>query len=488
MQVTAIEQDGEGLLSALARERMLVGAGLKTELELSPIFARFGELCSVESFERIRDEPIEERRQRALQELVSDCVLGDAVCRREEEIAGLELGSKVEWLGQVLSLRDAIGRCLTEPDRERRQALDSAVRAEVAAQERTRTHRLIELRAAAELFGWSRPRAQLAELRRLDLGDLATVARALLERTADPYDQALRDQLAHHQLDRGDVWECDLDWILRGAEYDGQFAGSRFVPSVYRTLAALGISLQDQSNLRIDLVARPLKQREPACWPVAVPDEVHVTARLFGGRADFSALLRLVGEGEPYAQVDRTQPLEYRRLGDGATRRAFGLLFPLLLLDPRWLVAHLETDAIRDGLRLAGLEILAGLRRAAGLVLFEVELDAAEEPDQVRELYADRLSEALGVRAFPERYLCDEHEPLASVDRLRAWMLAGQLLLFLRREFDEEWFHARRAGDFLRDLWRGGNRYTAEELARHLGFEGLDASPLIVEASTAIGD
>jgi hypothetical protein len=219
---------------------------------------------------------------------------------------------------------------------------------------------------------------------------------------------------------------------------------------------------------------------------VAVPDEVLLVCRPLGGRLDYGSLWGLIGEAESYGHTDRTQPLSHRRLGDGAVRKGYGSLFRLLLLEPTWLRGYLETDVIRDPLRLAGVELLAELRRAAGMLLYELELWNTEEPDLVRELYADSLSEAIGVGVFPESYLNAIGRPLESANQLRGLMLAGQLLSFLRAEFDEEWFRSGRAGRFLADLWRGGQRYTAEEMARNLGFEGLDSAPLIAEAATAI--
>jgi hypothetical protein len=64
---------------------------------------------------------------------------------------------------------------------------------------------------------------------------------------------------------------------------------------------------------------------------------------------------------------------------------------------------------------------------------------------------------------------------------MRAALFACQLGQLLEQEYDEEWYRSGRAGRFLIDRWREGQRYTAEELVRFLGFQGLDPSLLVAE-------
>jgi hypothetical protein len=65
---------------------------------------------------------------------------------------------------------------------------------------------------------------------------------------------------------------------------------------------------------------------------------------------------------------------------------------------------------------------------------------------------------------------------------LRAAVFAAQLKLFLQREFDEEWWSSARAAKFIRDeLWRPGQRHSAEELLGYMGYEGFDPSVLVTE-------
>jgi hypothetical protein len=52
---------------------------------------------------------------------------------------------------------------------------------------------------------------------------------------------------------------------------------------------------------------------------------------------------------------------------------------------------------------------------------------------------------------------------------------------YLEREYGRAWFTQPVAGRFLMDLWQQGQRDNVIELARQMGYEGLDLEPLMEE-------
>ena len=62
---------------------------------------------------------------------------------------------------------------------------------------------------------------------------------------------------------------------------------------------------------------------------------------------------------------------------------------------------------------------------------------------------------------------------------LRAWALETHLRRVLTERFGERWFDQREAGDFLRGLWKDGQRLTADEMLGELTGETLDFSALL---------
>jgi hypothetical protein len=317
--------------------------------------------------------------------------------------------------------------------------------------------------------------------------DVSKLAEGILEATADLYADALRDQLVHYGLDDGDAWEVDVEWICRGDEYERVYPAQRLVPSIVRALADLGLRLQDQEQIRLDLESLPSRDIASFCAAIAVPNESIVVLAPRGPSA-YVDLFRFVGEAERHAHADRTQPLAYRRLGDQAATEGYGLLLSSLLGMPEWLDQRLEAEATRDAVRLRAFERLYRLRRAAVSHLFEVKARTADEPDALADEYVDRYSEALLVRPFPERVLDDLERPFRGARHLRAAIFAQQLGAFLGLEYGEEWYRSERAGHFLIDRWREGQRYRVEELVQFLGFRGLDVTPLTEELRTALID
>jgi hypothetical protein len=97
----------------------------------------------------------------------------------------------------------------------------------------------------------------------------------------------------------------------------------------------------------------------------------------------------------------------------------------------------------------------------------------------------------LHVRHFGDEYLLTMLDApwsvLGSAVELRAELFAAQLRLWLRREFDEEWWHSGRAASFLKsELWRAGRRYSADELLGFMGFEGLDPGIVWADCSEVL--
>jgi hypothetical protein len=269
-------------------------------------------------------------------------------------------------------------------------------------------------------------------------------------------------------------------------EHDTAFPMDRLRPSLYGTLRALGIRLEDQPNVRLDLERRAAKSPRAFCAAIEVPDEVWVVQFPLGGRADYGTLLQEAAHAEYYATRDRTQPFAYRRLGDRALLEGYGYLFQYLTMDPPWLRWQLELDEMADVTRLAAFEKLYRLRRAALQLQFEQELHAVDEPESMAERFAELFTEQLGVRFFAECYLEGVEDHLYVAQRLRGWMLETYLRSFLKSEYDEEWFRSARAGRFLIDRWREGQRYTADELVRFMGFDTLDTGPLVEELSAIL--
>jgi hypothetical protein len=492
MLLSAFEHDADALLSALTRARYLEASGRWPALALRPAYERFPDVATLDAYEQLLDAEVEERIGQGLQRFVLEHVVASSAAGVEENLVAAERSTTVEWAGQVLPWRLAQQLVGLESERGPRHELDEAIRAASAALPSLRLDRLRTSRARiAEVDQYDLPTGDLefwAHVRGVAVDEVSRLAEWILEETSELYLDSLRDQLMHYRLDEGDVWEVDLAWLFRGEEYDRVYPVHVLMPTVTRALWDLGIRLEDQANARLDLDDLPDRVARSFCAPIGVPDEIVAVLAPRGGVADYAALLELLGAVERYAHADRTQSIVFRRLGDASVTESYGLLLSRLLERPEWLAIRLEAAATRDAIRLRAFERLYRLRRAAVSHLFEVELRKADVPDALETEYVDRFADALAVRPFPEHFLDVVDDPFSGARHLRAALLACQLGLFLEREIDEEWYRSGRSGRFLVDRWREGQRYTAEELARFLGFEGLDPSLLVAELRTGLID
>jgi hypothetical protein len=490
MLLSELERDGARLRSALNREYYLQRAGHKTELELDKVFDDFRHLCDPETFHRVRDlpleEPLGEKYRRFLLDFLASCGLQFTVRRYSAAIASAEASKSITWGERELSYRTVPLISAREPDLERRHELDERWRAAV--------EELNPLRA-------ERHRAQLAQVADYELGDyvalwdtlrglqlaaLSTQMEALLKTTADLYRDTLRDALAEQRLTFETAWRVDLAHVLRGSDFDDDFPKEQLVPILISTLRGLGFELEDQPNIKLDLEPRPNKSPRAFCAALQIPDDVRLVLQPQGGHQDYATLLHEAGHAEHLGNVDRGLAFAYKWLGDSSVTEGYAFLLNYLVTDRLWLQRQLDFSRLESFRRFALFQKLMMLRRYAAKLLYEQELQRAEEPAPLAERYSDLLGHHVQVHYFPEEYLADVDDGFYSAQYLRAWIFEGQLRAYLRNEYDEEWFRAPRAGKFLRDLWREGQKYTADELVQFMGYSQLEPSLMLAEIREAL--
>jgi hypothetical protein len=231
-----------------------------------------------------------------------------------------------------------------------------------------------------------------------------------------------------------------------------------------------------------DVGPRPNKSQRAFCAPVRPPHEVYLVLTPVGGREDYSTLFHEGGHAEHYANVDPGLPFEYRYLGDNSVTEAFAFLFDHLVADPEWLRRHLGAHDPEPLVRHARATRLVYLRRYAAKLTYELRLHGGEQRlDAFAPAYASLLGEAVGVEWPHELYLQDVDAGFYSACYLRAWALEAYLRTHLRERFGPAWFDSPEAGALLRNLWRDGQRFRADELLAQLTGETLDFRILLAD-------
>jgi len=471
------ERDAERFLEGMDREFYLTGAGLKEELEIAPLFDRYGWLFSRDAVTQMLARR-QDRGSRYLAEFGVEYYMENTVKSLTEQVENAKMKATVAWDGKEVPYRSAPVLVANEPDPGRRHELQRRLMQRTAQFNPTLAERMNALHQGARDLGFADYVGLWDELAELRLARLADDMRQVLARTHDIYFAQLAAYLEQVGVTPAEADTSDTSRIIRAPQLDALFPEDRLVAMLRQTYLGLGVDMDKQANLHLDIESRPLKSPRAFCATIRVPEEVMLVIRPHGGRDDYHSILHESGHAEHYANVDPDLPMPFRRLGDNSVTEGYAELMDDLLRSRRWLADVLGLSGGEDHLRLANFYKVYIVRRYASKLLYELELHRGDVTN-MGQLYADTLGANLGVRVPPENYLSDVDDSFYAARYLRSWIFAVLLRQSLVRRYGHAWFASPAAGEFLVGLWREGQRRNADEIARDLGYNGLDIGPLI---------
>jgi hypothetical protein len=490
MELEAYRRSAEMFLAALEREYYRHYAGLQVSLEIEPIYSRHRELfgaAAVQSLRELRDAaPVggeEHRRLGMLLDFAASGHLGDRTKTLEAELARREAGLSFAFDGVRVGFRESAVLQANEPDPRRRALIERSRLDLIDAELRPLLEELTECRhAGAEELGWGSYRELCGDCKSIDLDELHRQTEAFRVSTDVSYPEVLEPELRRTLgIGLGELKSADLPSFFRAPRHDRSFPTERLLASFAQTLRDLGIDIESQPGLILDIEPRPKKSPRAFCAPVRTPGEVYLVISPFGGRDDFEALFHEGGHAQHAAHVDPGLPFEFRYLGDNAIGETYAFLLQHLIEDPHWLELHL---GVRNAAELSGFaraKRLLYIRRYAAKLAYELELHAPANGvsfDSLSHRYAELLSAALGVKWPSETFLIDVDPGFYCTAYLRAWTLETRLRAHLRERFGTSWFLVGEAGEELRELWRQGQRLTPEELLDQLTGERFEFAML----------
>ncbi|HET8607964.1 MAG TPA: hypothetical protein VFL66_13170 [Gaiellaceae bacterium] len=465
-ELEAIREHADRFDAELMEEYYLHSAGRKDTLELEPIYERHAELTRLETAQALGAAVDGDRRVRELWRFATEGYLSSLTTAHAEKIAELESELEATIDGETIPFRMLRPAVSNEPDRDRRRRIEeeryrlqdehlNPVCLEAARIEQEAVTAQLGAASYADLyrsFGW-----------RLD--DLAGQCRELLDATERLYEESA-DALLRRRLGLGleDAGPWDVARLMRAPEWDPQFPADRMLPALRSTLSDLGIDLDAQPNIELDLEQRPRKTPRAFCAPIEIPDRVMLVIQPIGGLDDWRALFHEAGHAEHFGNTSADLPMEWKRLGDVAITEGWAMLLQHLIDDPEWLNRRLDFPKPREFAEEGATNLLFFVRRYAAKLLYELELHAAEDVETMRPRYVELLGDALKIEPSGTNYLLDVDPGFYVTSYLRSWAFEAQLRDFLREEFGRAWFSRREAGGLLRELWALGQQPTADEL------------------------
>lgn len=450
-------------------------AGLKPTLELTAVDEEFEDLFTVQAYRDLveADAPAELRRAAA------EGHLSAATRPITDRIATREATLEVTVEGTAIPYREVAPVLVNERDAVRRRALYDArsgvvedainpMLEEALEVERERVADLgaPTLRALYEGFGWDLD-GLLAQT-----ADVLAQTQRLHERELD---RALRSRVGVPLESAGPQ---DVSRLWRAPEFDGAFPADRALPALRGTLAGMGIDLERQPNIELDIDSRPGKIPRAFCAPILVPDRVMLVILPQGGHDDWLALFHEAGHAEHFGHMARTLPAEDRVRGDNAVTEGWAFLFDHLVTTPAWLGWRIDAPPV-DYAQFNALYDLHMLRRYCGKFAYELELHGGAPAEALGERYVHHLGAATIVAPPEANRLVDVDPLFYCTSYLRAWAFAAQVSRHLEERYGREWFRSRKAGLLLRELWELGQSLDADRLLRELTGETLSFEPLL---------
>ncbi|HKP12701.1 MAG TPA: hypothetical protein VJZ91_11340, partial [Blastocatellia bacterium] len=325
------------------------------------------------------------------------------------------------------------------------------------------------------------------QLRGLDYETLWRAASSLIGRTESLYVARLSETL---QRDLGihveEAERSDYLHMVRLTRYDARFPASRLIEVYRETMAGLGVNVDAQRNIEIDSALRPHKKPRAYCIPILVPDEIKLIIRPAGGQADYKALLHEAGHSQHYGWAAAALRPEFKYTGDYALTESYAFLFHHLLTDRAWLTEFLGFANSREFIQSIMLVELMMARRSVAKLGYEWRLHAGEDFTRAADDYAESLTEATHFAASKAEYLSDTDEGFYVANYVRAWAFESQLREHIKSHFGERWWVSRRAGNFLKELWETGDRYSADEMAAQIGIGPLSFDLVADEFNEAL--
>ena len=471
------------------RELYLHMSGQKPALELAAVNERLGAPFTPDALALVLDARraaggVEERRRlTALAMMVAELCMERELAPLVDEIGTAQAAATIEVDGETMPYHAAAVAVQNERDRGRRGRIEEARLAEIARLNPLRTRLLRRHHELVGELGFDGYVAFYSDLKGIDVLALGETMRGLLERTDSLWRDAISpwfEEAIGVPLAQGR--RHDLSTLMRMRDRDDWFTREGMLPALQRMLLGLGVALDDQPNVHVDLEDRPSKSPRAFCASVRVPDEVYLVLRPSGGYQDWRALFHEAGHTEHYAHVDRDRPVEDRRLGDNSVTEAYAFTFEHLLVDRTWVGENTpaEGDDLDAFQRRVHTLYLYYIRRYAAKILYEIELHGAG-PERLQgcgDRYVALLEDALKVGHDARAYLDDVDPGFYAAQYLRAWMLEAQLTERWRTLHGDRWWRPGAAGDELRGLWSLGQALPADALADELGMGGLGVDAL----------
>lgn len=471
-------------------EYYLNWSGQKDDLNISRIYDKYANLFDKESYAGIKQLRANEekgsegkRRLSYLNAFVTEEVLAQSVRHYTDESYTTVAKENVKVDGEEVPYRLAEIRYFNEDNRKRRAEIFNA-RNRVMEDKLNPIllKRLQRLHEGARELGYENYIELYQDTRGIDFKELSEKMSRFVRTTESLWtDKMGKKTKSALGIDLAEAEKHDIAYIFRAKQFDSYFKKDNVFCALKNTLKGIGFDTSHRTNVTIDLEERPKKSPRAFTAIIKVPDDVRLVVMPKGGQDDYAAMLHEAGHTVHYASVNPSLDIEYKWLGDASVTETYAFLLEYLTLNAPWLSENLGITSAEKYLDFAYLYKLYYLRRYAAKLKYELILHKSRNVAGMRRNYGEELQATLKFKHPEEHYLSDVDDGFYTAQYLRAWIFEAQLLSKISEKYGKTWFRSPEAGRFLGELWSDGQKFSVEELARKIGFNGLDTDPILTE-------
>jgi len=478
-----IRIDVEHFCSDLGKEYYSNWSGLKDELNISTVYEKYKHLFRKPLILEVQNKRKQasgedERKLRYLQIFFLDAYLGMTVKELTDKSETMQAKGTIKPNGEEIPFRLALIKMINEPKRTKREKLYRARNSFIDKINVTLLKRMQKLHDAAKEFGHKNYTALFNDVKGIDFKALEKIMQGFTNKTESTWVQRMNEELQEKiGVKLEDAEKHDVNFFFRAKQFDKYFKKENMLKTLKKMLANMDIRLEQQKNIHIDVEERPKKNPRAFCIPIKTPEDIKLIMMPHGGHDDYAALFHETGHAEHFGCVAADLPIEYKWLGDNSVTESYAFLLEYLLTDETWLEQNIKIDKADEYLFFLALYKLLFLRSYGAKISYEIKLHT-NGLKGMGEVYKKTCEKILKYRHPANHYLIAVDDSFYCAQYLQAWIFEAQLRRFLQKEYGDEWFNSPEAGKYLMQLWADGQKYNVVELAKMLGYAGLDIAPL----------
>jgi len=501
--IQEIRKGGEKLIKTLNGELYLNLAGLKRESNLEAIYKSHPDFREPDLFFSLRDRIPEDKEEKKVEAhcgvplllgFLARSSVGSKTAKAIDKILSTETEETIQVEKRRIPYRAAFAELRKEPKRTRREEIDKRRKEIVLKLNPFFLESLDRMEEASAELGFPSYISLCDEMEKLELSQLEEKAKLFLNDTEYVYRDLLSWFLFKRmELKLKDAKIHDLYYLFNSFELKANFP-KRDLKSLAETLLK-EMNLEIGENIKADLEERKGKTWEAFCIPIETPENIVFSIHPVGGIEDYESFFHGLGSALCYGYGEREDDFEFKSLREPASVETFAQLFKNLVFQPKWLKRHLKSDTNSDFLRFLYLRKLMTVRHYSGKLTYEMALHKDGDYKAKSHFYKETLQGATLSEHSEADYLVDMKpffhtacgELGRTASRLKASIVEVWLENHLRERFDEQWWRAKEAGDFIRKMWQEGGRITSCGISERLGFEGLDLTALLASFQEILG-